>query len=95
MAFDLGWNMKVRIWVDSTAAKAIASRTGLGRVRHLEVRYLWVQDALKDGKFMVVKVRGDLNPADVLTKPHSVNDMAEMLRVVNTKVTNRGVGLGA
>ena len=94
LAFDLGWNMKVRIWVDSTAAKAIASRTGLGRVRHLEVRYLWVQDALKDGKFMVVKVRGDLNPADVLTKPHSVNDMAEMLRVVNTKVTNRGVGLG-
>ena len=33
---DLGWRSTIRIWVDSSAAKALASRTGLGRVQHME-----------------------------------------------------------
>ena len=89
LAADLGWSMKLRIWVDSTAAKAIAARTGLGRVRHLEVRYLWVQDALKKGKFIIEKVRGDINPGDLATKPHSVEEMQVMLKIVNVEVTKR------
>ena len=31
LAKDLGIDMKVRLWVDSTAAKAIVARIGLGR----------------------------------------------------------------
>ena len=33
---DLGWDCKIRLLVDSYAAKSIASRTGLGKLRHLE-----------------------------------------------------------
>jgi hypothetical protein len=91
LAADLGWSMKLRIWVDSTAAKAIAARTGLGRVRHLEVRYLWVQDALKKGKFTIEKVKGDINPGDLATKPHSLEEMQVMLKIVNVKVTKRAI----
>ena len=32
---DMGWEMRVRLWVDSSAAKSIASTLGLGRVRRL------------------------------------------------------------
>jgi hypothetical protein len=83
VALDLGWSMPVRIWVDSTAAKAIACRTGLGKVRHLEVAYLWVQQALKDRKFSLHKVAGQSNPADVLTKPLSATDMGVKLALVS------------
>ena len=38
LAKDLGWEMRIRIWVDSTAAKFIASRTGVGKLRHMEVK---------------------------------------------------------
>ena len=69
LAKDLGWQVKVQLMVDSTAAKAIASGSGLGKVRHLEVRHLWVQDAVARGRFVIKKVLGKLNPADVLTKP--------------------------
>ena len=55
--------------MDSSAAKAMASRNGVGKVRHLEVRYLWVQDALNRKRFTLKKVAGKFNPADVLTKP--------------------------
>ena len=36
LARDLGWKAKIQILVDSSAARVIASRTGLGKTRHIE-----------------------------------------------------------
>ena len=41
---------------------------GLGRLRHLAVADLWVQDRLRTKDFELVKVLGSDNPADLLTK---------------------------
>jgi hypothetical protein len=41
-------------------AKFRASRRGDGRVRHIEVRELWLQDRVARGELKVVKVRGDV-----------------------------------
>ncbi len=38
-------------------------------MRHLEVRFLWVQDALAKQRFRIKKIGGKENPADALTKP--------------------------
>ena len=56
------------IWTDSAAAKAFVSIRGLGRMRHLEVKDLWMQELVRNGRMKILKVRGDRNPADVLTK---------------------------
>ena len=84
-----GWEMEIRVWVDSTAAKGIACRTGLGKVRHLEVTYLWIQQALKDRKFTMHKIAGLVNPADVLTKPLSAADMKTKLATVGGHIIER------
>jgi len=76
---DLGWYCKIRLLVDSSAAKSIASRTGLGKLRHLEIQFLWLQECVRRGKVVLSKVRGDINPADVLTKPKSLEDMRSLL----------------
>jgi len=76
---DLGWDCKIRLLVDSSAAKSIASRTGLGKLRHLEIKFLWLQECVRMGKVVLSKVRGDINPADVLTKPKSLEDMRSLL----------------
>ena len=76
---DLGWDCKIRLLVDSSAAKSIASRTGLGKLRHLEIKFLWLQECVRRGKVIVSKVRGEVNPADVLTKPKSLEDMRVLL----------------
>ena len=65
---DLGWKMRIRVWVDSSAAKSIASRIGLGRVRHLEVKFLWLQEVVRDKRLEVKKVHGTQNPAGIRTK---------------------------
>ena len=68
--------MSVRMHADSAAAIGICRRSGIGRVRHLAVGQLWVQEGLRRGDFTLFKVRGHQNPADVLTKsvPREVLD---------------------
>ena len=66
---DLGFeNFPVRVWTDSSAAIGICSRSGLGKLRHVDTNALWVQSKVKEGALTIRKVRGDSNPADLLTK---------------------------
>ena len=53
---------------DSSAAKGIASCIGLGKVRHVEVSQLWLQQKVRNREIKVVKVKGGENLADALTK---------------------------
>ena len=46
VANDLNIPLKGELWSDSSAAIGIASRKGLGKVRHLHTQYLWVQERL-------------------------------------------------
>ena len=68
LAADLGITLKFSIHADSSAAIGICRRSGIGRVRHLAVSQLWVQERLRAGSFTLHKVAGDENPADILTK---------------------------
>jgi hypothetical protein len=68
LAADLGVGMKIGLHADSSAAIGICRRSGIGRVRHLAVSQLWVQERLRAGDFTLHKVPGDENPADILTK---------------------------
>ena len=65
---DMGVHMKVQVLTESSAAKGIASRRGLGKVRHIEVNQLWVQEKVSDGSIDLIKISGDVNLADALTK---------------------------
>jgi hypothetical protein len=68
LAADMRMECQVHVHTDSRAGKAIASRKGLGKVRHLEVADLWIQDATAAGRLQLHKVEGAKNPADILTK---------------------------
>ena len=86
VAKDLGWEMKTRLWTDSSAAKSVAARRGLGRLRHVEVHQLWLQETVKNGRISVKKVHGKSNPSDALTKPLSFRELAECLRKVGGEI---------
>jgi hypothetical protein len=55
LASDLGCEWNARVLIDSSAAKSMASRIGLGRVRNLEVRYMLVQGVQK-GRLLLKKL---------------------------------------
>ena len=68
MASDLGFPVTLHLKTDASAAVGICRRRGLGRIRHLAVSDLWVQERLRNGDFFLEKIPGADNPADVLTK---------------------------
>ena len=57
-----------RVLSDSAAALAITARKGCGKLRHVRIGELWIQEASESGTISYRKVRGTLNPADLLTK---------------------------
>ena len=67
-AKDMGLDFSITLSIDSSAAKGIATRKGLGKVKHLETRTLWAQDKIDEGKVVVKKIGGDRNVAGILTK---------------------------
>ena len=76
----LGHKVQVRVWTDSSAAKSFVNRRGLGKMRHLEIRDLWLQEEVDKGRLEVSKVRGDQNPADLMTKVLNVDEVVERLK---------------
>ena len=65
---EMGIDLRIRVSTDASAAKGIASRRGLGKIRHIEVHQIWVQDKAASGEIEVRKVDGKSNLADMLTK---------------------------
>ena len=68
MANDLGVSIRVNVKTDASAAKGIASRKGLGKVRHIDVSQLWLQDKVSKGEIVIEKVSTHINIADAMTK---------------------------
>ena len=64
------WGTEVNgiIRTDASAALGMVHRQGLGKTRHIDVQYLWIQGEVMEEKLSVTKVATEENPADVLTK---------------------------
>ena len=86
---DLGRDVKIKLFTDSSAAKGIAHRNGIGKMRHLETKYLWIQDVIKNRELEVCKVLGTENPGDIGTKHLSVVQMKPLLRKIGLFVKGR------
>ena len=65
---EVGRTINVDVETDSTAAIGMCSRTGVGKTRHIQVRWLWIQDAIRDKVVRLKKVKGTENEADMGTK---------------------------
>ena len=73
-----GYSVELELLTEASSAKAIASRSGVGRIRHIETRYLWLQSKIASGAFRVVKIPGNKNPADIGTKHVSQKDLEKL-----------------
>jgi hypothetical protein len=83
---DLGVESSLTVFTDSTAAIGIASRQGLGKLRHLDVHTLWLQQAVRSKRLKLRKVPGEENPGDAFTKHLPTREkLAEVMRLFDVK----------
>ena len=61
-------SLPIQIHCDSAPTIATASRLGVGRMRHLETKFLWIQKLVQDKRIKLLKCKTTENLADVLTK---------------------------
>ena len=82
--FDINVNSTLKN--DASAAIAIASRRGLGKVRHIEVCQLWLQEKVRSEAIKVVKVGTHENVADAMTKYVGSEILKRHLRDTNQRL---------
>ena len=68
LAHDWGIELQCQVLVDSSAAICVVHRRGNGRLRHIRVGLLWIQEKAEEEEIKVDKVAGEMNPADLMTK---------------------------
>ncbi|CAE7850085.1 unnamed protein product [Symbiodinium necroappetens] len=78
---------------DSSVARAIASRLGVGRVKHLQTSSLWIQQWVHRKELRVAAIGTALNPTDMGTKILSANRL-RMLCAVAGMVDDGGNKVG-
>ena len=68
LAYEWGIELIGNVYVDSSAALGIVKRKGNGKMRHIRVGQLWIQEKNESGEIKYTKVAGEMNPADLMTK---------------------------
>ena len=70
---ELGLHLSLHGLCDSSTARGIMNRSGTGRLKHFEVKHLWVQELVAKKLLIMQWVPRQQNAADVLT--HSTSGM--------------------
>ena len=68
LAHEWGDDLTGNIYVDSSAALGIVKRKGNGKMRHIRVGQLWIQEKCENGELVYTKVAGEANPGALMTK---------------------------
>jgi len=63
-------------------AKSFVCRRGLEKMRHVEIRDLWLQKEVAEGNLVVEKIPGLANPADLMTKVLSLKEVVARLEMM-------------
>ena len=80
---DLGVHLEIKVFTDATTGKAMAVRRGLGKVRHIAVNELWIQERVHLGDLRIIKIKNKFNPADLMTKHLSQAEIVQILEHLN------------
>ena len=82
LAESWGIRLEAAIFADSSAALAVTNRRGCGKLRHVRIGHLWIQELAADDTVRFAKVAGEVNPADLATKHLSPSKREQLLPLV-------------
>ena len=68
MLRDLEHKKNPVLAIDAKATEHILHRQGIGKLKHTDEAYLWVQDEIRSQRLRVRRVRSEENVADLGTK---------------------------
>ena len=88
IAEDFGYVLQAAVHTDASATMGIVNRQGLGKLRHIGVQYLWLQEKSQNGELQFMKVAGAENPADLCTKHLGADVIQHLIGLINAETTS-------
>ena len=82
MAKELGVELKLAPHSDSTATISQHTKMGLGRMKHVELRFLFVKDLLTRQRLTLGEIPGTENPADLGSEVLDVNTHRHLCSII-------------
>ena len=79
---DIGCPLPLRVQGASARARGMMTRRGSGRVKHLDIKALWCQEAIEKVRFRLMKADSENNPADIGTKTPSADRIVHFPRLL-------------
>ena len=83
MLRDFGVESGGIVYADSSAATAIANRKGAGKLRHININCLWIQEQQDTKQLELRKALGTDNPADMMTTHIARQSLGKCMRHLN------------
>ena len=93
LSFLLDVDIERHTFLDSSAARGLLSRQGVGKVRHMSGKLLWCQDLHKSKWMEVHAVDTSLNVADMGTKGLQAERIRGLLAMLNVRDLKNGLSL--
>lgn len=59
--------LRIQACGDSSVAKGVMNRHGVGRIKHRSLKVMWIQGLVQDGSVVANKIPRSENPSDLLT----------------------------
>ena len=84
---DFGVAVRASLVLDASAALGILQRRGVGKLRHLDVGALWLQEKAFQKKVTLQKIHGEKNPADLGTKHLAEEVIFRHLHAMNCELS--------
>ncbi len=78
-------DLKIEHRIDAEACKGVLLRHGVGQLKHLETKVLWVQENIKNYLIKVIKVPRTENPSDVLASPSDTQSFGRFLKWIGAR----------
>ena len=89
LLFWFGGERKTRMKVDSSSAKSMAERKGVGQSRHIQAMYLWLQEKVAAKELEIDKIKGEVNDSDLTTKVQPKGTIQKHLERLGFSTTGR------
>ncbi len=61
----MGVEAGIQMHGDASSAIALSLKDGLTGMRHMDTKYVWLQDKVGKGLFTIPKIKGAKNPSDI------------------------------
>ena len=79
------------VYSDSTAGRGMCQRTGVGKVRHMELRFFWIQERLRLKTFRLNKETTEEMTADILTDYCEWPEIEQHCATLNLRLPVKGL----